>query len=312
MLTGARARIARRAVARSAASAGTYSAGGYSFPIAVSDSYDPNDRATWQSYADLLGSIDHAFELGLIRVFIAPPAEVSRICGGDETTLACYVPNSNQLIIPGEVGPTGFPTEPAIVHEYGHHIANHRNDTPWSAFDYGGKYWSTYNDVCSLVRAGVLFPGNQGEHYADDPGESWAEGYAWSQGYRAVASWEYNRALLPDANDFAAIRTDVLKRWKRNTVRRFRGRLSRRKRKRTFRIPISLDGAVRIKLAGPRGTNFNLRLRKSGHTVKRTRRPGSRDSLRYRWCSTRRSKIVVQVVRKRGSGPFRLRLSWPG
>ena len=254
----------------SAASAGTYSAG--ELPIAVSDSYDPNDCATWQSYADLLGSRPRRRDRSSSRP--------RRLSGRDVRagrTRQCDVPANaaDRARDRPRDRDTTSPTT-ATTPRGRHRLAEVR---------------STYNVAARSCVPASSSPATRASTTPTTPARA-GRGLRLSQGYRAVASWEYNRALLPDANDFAAIRTDVLKRWKRNTVRRFRGRLSRRKRKRTFRIPISLDGAVRI-ARGPRGTNFNLRLRKSGHTVKRTRRPGSRDSLRYRWCSTRRSKIVV-------------------
>ena len=46
-----------------------------------------------------------------------------------------YVSPEDQLDAP--------PAKEIAAHEYGHHVANNRNDAPWSAVDYGAKRWSS-------------------------------------------------------------------------------------------------------------------------------------------------------------------------
>lgn len=302
---------ARRALARAAVSGGTYtSPDGYRVVVQVSDSYVPSD-ADNQAFVNFLASNLHGFELGKLRILISTPEETSQLCGGGEETLACYAPGESRMYVPGSDSAIGGSPEYSITHEYGHHITNWRNNAPWDALDYGTKRWATFEHVCKGVRQGLFFPGNQGAHYLDDPGEGFADSYA--QLHFTGQPFQYNPLLRPSRDSFARIVSDIRNPWPGPRSRRFRGSLSRSNRSDTFRIPIGLDGSVGIRLKGPRGTNFNLRLRKSGHTVRRARRRGSSDKLRYRWC--RRfgpETIVAQVVRKRGSGPFRIRVSWPG
>jgi hypothetical protein len=300
----------RRRLRAGAAAANYTSPDGYRVEVAFSESY-ADDPSVAQAFVDFLASNWHDFELGKLRLFIGTPAEISRLCEGDEFTLACYVSSEDRMYIPGEQGSLGVPIEAPITHEYGHHLASWRRNDPWDPIDWGPKVWSSYESVCANVRAGRYFPGNQGEHYADDPGEGFAESYAFSQGY--TGPWEYNPGFEPDEGSFAAIRDDALTPWTGNEVKRFRGRLSRRRHSKTFRLRQPYDGAVRVRLKGPRRANFNLKLIKRGRTVKRTRRRGSRDRLKYRWCSGADfDTIVIKVVRKRGSGRFRVRVSWPG
>src|SRR5436190_17630171 len=71
----------------------------YSYPLqeggtisaAISARYaDTLNTHVAQSYVDFLDSLDHGPELAQLRVYIAPPDEVLRECGGQEGTLACY------------------------------------------------------------------------------------------------------------------------------------------------------------------------------------------------------------------------------
>jgi hypothetical protein len=255
-----------------------------------------------QAYAEFLASRLHGDELGAVKVYIAPPAEVQAICG--EISLACYLSQLEAMVVSGEQTPsTEAPLEFVITHEYGHHIAFNRRNDPWPAIDWGPKYWATYEQVCGHVRAGDYFPGaEQPPNYFLNPGEAWAEAYAIYH-YRDQP-WGFARSFAPDANDFAAIQRDVLRPWEGRTEHIAHGSLSPRGRQTTTRTFRTLDGNVTFRLAGPRRANFNIELLLAGQVVLHSRQRGSRDVLGGELCDT--SRISARVRRVSGKGRFSL------
>jgi hypothetical protein len=65
----------------------------------------------------------------------------------------------------------GWEWEQVLAHEYGHHLAHHRLNSPWDALDWGPKHWATAEEVCEKDREGLLVG------YRRDPGEAFAEAY---------------------------------------------------------------------------------------------------------------------------------------
>jgi hypothetical protein len=98
---------------------------------------------------------------------------------GVSDVLACYSAGERRMYIPdrdpGSGSSAGFTRNYAITHEYGHHIANFRSNSPFPALNFGAKYWSSHEFVCMGADRGLYFPGNQGTHYLDDPGEAFAD-----------------------------------------------------------------------------------------------------------------------------------------
>ena len=181
-----------------------------------------NPDAVAQEIVTFLGSRVHGLELGKLRVFIGVPSEISNACGGNSDVLACYSAGERRMYIPdrdpGSGSSAGFTRNYAITHEYGHHIANFRSNAPFPALNFGAKYWSSYKFVCMGADEGRYFPGNQGTHYLDDPGEAFADSYAHlpENGFSNVP-WQFNERLRPDAGAFAALRRDVLDPWRGST-----------------------------------------------------------------------------------------------
>jgi hypothetical protein len=303
---GSARRAARIAAARSTARAYA-TPDGYSVEIETSPAYGA-DRVADQGIVEFLGSRLHGPELDRLRVYVGPPDEIRVLCGGARGVVACYSIGESRMYVPGE-SVQGVPVEYPLTHEYGHHVARWRSNNPWNALDWGAKHWASSVRVCTHVDKGLLFPGNQGAHYRDDPGEGFADGYAHI--HYPSAPWYYNELMRPGPLEFEAIRKDVLEPWSRPRSRTFRGRLGPGRMKRTFRIRVVLDGHLTMRLAGRAGASYSVEAKTAGFAAGRTLRSGGR--FRVEWCRRRPVDRVKLTVRRRtGSGPFALSVSWPG
>jgi hypothetical protein len=280
---------------------------GYSVEIETSTSYRVDPVAD-QGVADFLGSRLHGPELDSLSVYVGSPAEIRGLCGGGRGVVACYSIGERRMYVPGEAV-EDIPVEYPLTHEYGHHIANQRSNRPWEALDWGAKYWASAVRVCTYVRRGLLFPGNQGAHYRDDPGEGFADGYAHL--HYPDMPWYYNKLMKPGPLEFEAIRRDVLEPWTGPRSRKFRGRLGPRRAERTFRIRVKLDGNVTLRLKGPPGASYTVEVETTGYAAGRRLRAGGMFGIE--WCRRRPVDRVKLTVRRRtGTGPFALSVRWPG
>ncbi len=280
---------------------------GFRVAVEASAAY-PVDPAADQKLVDFLGSRVHGAELGDLSVYVGTPTEISELCGGGEDVVACYAIDEARMYVPGE-SVRGIPVEYPLTHEYGHHVASWRTNSPWDALDWGGKHWSSAVRVCSQVRRGVLFPGNQGAHYFDDPGEGFADGYAHL--HYPHMPWYYNEVMRPNAAALAAIRRDVEHPWTGPRTRTFRGKLGPHRRTRTFHIRVKLDGDLGFQLTAPRGTVYDVQAERPGFASGRRLRRGG--AFGVEWCRAHPVERVKLTVRRRaGRGPFALRVSWPG
>jgi hypothetical protein len=219
----------------------------------------PVDPAVNQAAADFVDSLVHGSEISAVKVYLAPPAEVGILCNTQEAD-GCYFPATGQIITVGEDTPWST-VEEVLAHEYGHHVATNRNNEPWPAIAFGTKRWATYEGVCQKYASGVAFPGDEGDHYLQNPGESFAESFLHLNEAKLglpETPWGYDPMFTPDASALAAIEQDVLKPWKRTSLRQLSGRFTRRGQQKTFKFNTPLDGVFAAELRGPRGSKLTV------------------------------------------------------
>jgi hypothetical protein len=293
--------------------------------------------ADMQSIANILGGLIHGDEMNTLSVYVASPEELTQICGSG--ALACYAPSSGQMFISGEDGSSfGVPRDYTIAHEYGHHIANNRLNAPWTALETGAKRWATYEHVCQGTRKGRLFPGDEGSHYWNNPGEGFAESNAHLNFPDVSVPWGYDALLHPTQASLAKLQTDITSPWTGPTPVTWRGNIwPQRSNPAQRRFATPLDGQVEIDLSGPAGANYDLyvlgdklplsrhlreryrrqhrkhphlhRLRPRRRVVSRAVSGGSDEQIELNLCG--QNAIHVEVRRRSGSGPFTVSVSRP-
>src|SRR5436305_4448470 len=204
----------RRAISPAGFWGGTYTTStNEQVTIYVSDSY-PQDQAVGQRWANFVASLLHGSEISQVSIYLAPPAQVSQLCGGQDI-LGCY--GENQLIGPGEDQP-GITAESVIAHEYGHHIAAHRSNPPWPAVDWGTKRWASYINVCRRTRAHALFPGAESSrihklHLSEAIAVNYLILYAHRLGLPITPWLVVDESLQPDARALQPVQQDVASPW---------------------------------------------------------------------------------------------------
>jgi hypothetical protein len=266
-----------------------------------------------QQIANFLGTLIHGPEMELLTVQLDTPSQIEFDCGyGAE---ACYYSDENRIVLSGDdtPAPEGASREFVLAHEYGHHVARHRESPPPfpGAIDWGTPRWSSYEHVCQGSRAGALFPGNEGLHYFRDPGEAFAESFAHLRFPESSVPWRWVRSLKPDAAAFRAIREDTLDPWQSRTAFKLRGRVPPRQEGaavRAFRTP--LDGTVSLRPAGQPLYDLSL-LSPAGHVL-RTSRHGLSfgHQLNYTVCGQSRLRVAIHSSRRLG-GAFKLQIQRP-
>ncbi len=273
-----------------------------------------------QSYVAYLDSLPHGSELSKLRLHIADRSEVARLCGGgeDEGILACYGPARQQMIVPAsgldtQASAGDYSVRYVLTHEYGHHIAaNRRNDElRGGALDNGPKYWASYEQVCDRTLRNQLAPGDEGDRYRANPGESWAEAYA--RLTFPEQPWTFTPLLRPDTGALEAARRDVLTPWTTNRTATFR--MASGRSVQVFDLPLTLDGSLRARAIGPRGSRVGVTVKSGNQRVGGVRATRARTT----WslasgCRERPTETLAFTVRRTGTrtGAVTLRVSYPG
>ena len=267
-----------------------------------------------QQIANFIGTLIHGSEVELLTVQLDTPFQVEYDCGFGAD--ACYYPSENKIVLSGdeEAGPDGASREFVLAHEYGHHVANHRASPPPfpAAINWGTARWASLENVCQRARARAVFPGNEGAHYFQDPGEAFAESFARNRFPDSGLAWPYLPALKPGPAAFRAIRADTLEPWLGRESLLFSGRVPPRgsgSLVKSFRTP--LDGAVSLRPARFRHRYRLSLLNPAGHVLRTTRQGLSpRHQLNFTVCGQSRLSVQIRSDRRAGE-PFELQVQRP-
>jgi hypothetical protein len=268
-----------------------------------------------QRVADFIGTLIHGDEVDLLTVQLDSEAQLGFDCGlGAE---ACYFSGENKVVIGGyeEADGDGASFDFVLAHEYGHHVAQHREmPAPFSdAIDWGPERWASLEGVCRGQRAGRLYPGDEGTHYFEDPGEAFAEAFAHYRFPDLPVTWRYSPALEPNAAAFRAIREDTLEPWQGRTSLTLSGHVPARGEGaavETLRTP--LDGLVSLRPSSLSRHGYELALRSRAGRLLRSSRNGLDPSQRldYTVCGEHRLRLVITSTKPHRT-PFRLQIQRP-
>ena len=166
------------------------------------------DAADPQAIANTIGTFIHGPEVNLLTVQLDTPFELGFDCGFEAQS--CYFGGENKIVLSGDDDPrrTRASRDFVLAHEYGHHVAQHRDmPAPFpAAINWGPERWASVEHVCQGHRAGALFPGDEGSHYYEDPGEAFAESFAFNRYPEAAVKWAWAPALHPTSASLAALR----------------------------------------------------------------------------------------------------------
>jgi hypothetical protein len=221
---------------------------GETVTIYFSDSY-PFDQALALKWADFMTSLVHGTELSTVSIYLAPLTEVQRYCG--RQAIACYSPDGQGIIAPGEDPDPQTSAEGVLTHEYGHHIADSRLNPPFATVDYGTKGWATYENVCARTQTSVLYPGAEdAQHYMLNPGEAFAESYRVLNEQKAgvtVEPWDIVTTLLyPDATALSLLEQDVTQPWAPSAATKLSATLTKSSPSKSFVVSTPYDGTLTI------------------------------------------------------------------
>jgi hypothetical protein len=283
---------------------------GETVTVYASNSYSV-DPALGQRWADFLAWLLHGSEISSVTVLLATLDQIKRICGG--FAVACYDARGGLLYAPGEDPNSDFSAEAVITHEYGHHVAAHRSNAPWSALDWGPKRWASSMRVCANARAGRLAPGAEDPiSYGINPGEGWAETYRVLNERRlgvAEPPWQIvSDSLYPDDAALTAAEQDVTTPWQTQTTTTQTASLTPTTPARTYTIATPLDGSLKVDVKASQGLRLTLDVYASGRHVIHT--AAARANARTTTICGARS-YTIRVRASRRSGSFLLTLTEP-
>jgi len=250
-----------------------------------------------QRIAEEVGTFIHGPEVTLLTVQLDTPFQLGFDCGFEAQS--CYYLDEGKIVLSGneENAPDSASREFVLAHEYGHHVAEHRElPSPFpAAIDWGTERWASVEGVCQGRRLGHYFPGDEGSHYYEDPGEAFAESFAFNRFPDAAVPWAWAPALRPSPASLRALRRDVLRPWQGGRTLTISGRVPRHGTL-VERIPTPYDGIVSIRPAGDRSLGYELAIRnESGELLRSSREDASFDRrLAYTVCGQQQLRVAIR------------------
>ena len=227
--------------------------------VLVSDSLPEETPEEW---AEFIAALTHGSELDVLdSATIGTLSEVQAVCG--LRALGCY--GQNMMVSHGDPAVDSVTAEEVVRHEYGHHVANHRLNTPWRAIDWGPKQWASAAGICPKVTRREAFPGDSGSNYAQDPGEVWAEVYRLMDERKVgitTGSWRIVApGFYPSDAAIAAAERDVVQPWVRGSTKTFKRTFGKRTPK-VWWIPLTtpFDGELKLTAVVPRRGEYDVAL----------------------------------------------------
>jgi hypothetical protein len=282
---------------------------GETVTVLVSDSLP---TVTPEQWAEFIVSLDHGPEISKLTTHVATLDEVQQLCGA--RALGCY--GDDQMISIGETEIDGTTPEEVVRHEYGHHIAFNRSNPPWAAIDWGPKYWASAVGICSRVRHGSAFPGDESVHYDQNPGEAWAETYRVLEERKAGilnSSWQIvSPAFFPNDASLAAALRDVTQPWGTPTAATYRTRFVKKGKKVwVAQVHTLLDGTITLNATLPARGLYDVALLAPNRrtVVKHAVSSGRTMHLSASVCGQR--SLYVRVTDRSGIGRVAVTLTTP-
>ena len=284
-------------------------AGGASINVSASFP-DAADRA--RRWAEFFSVLPHGDELDRVTINVVTAAELPDACRAE--ALGCYRPG---LLSFADEVVDGVTAEEVARHEYGHHVAANRLNSPWAAIDWGPKRWATAAGICADVKDGTAFPGDEGDHYAENSGEAWAEVYRILAERTAGLPGNLWSIVVgryyPDDAALAAAREDVLHPWTGPATRRYSGQFVKGGT-RVWQRPLAtaLDGSITVRLSYPAGPRHDVALLTADGRTVIARWTGF--TSRTRTISTSicgRRSVLLRVTRGTAPGPFAVAVTAP-
>ena len=269
--------------------------------VLVSDAFAV-DAVTPEAWAEFLAKLVHGSELAQLTTYIAPLSEIRAVCGLG--ALGCYSRNRSLAI--GEVLPDGTTPEEVVRHEYGHHIALYRSNSPWRAIDWGPKHWASSAGICAREARDEVFPGDERDRYHLNPGEAWAEAYRLMDERKAgitTGGWQVvSPSFYPSEAALQAAERDVVQPWTAGKQTAFRRSVAKGK---TWWVPLStpLDGSYAVTVRLPRGGLHEVALTAGNRrtVIQRASSIGRARRITGTVCGQR--SLFVRVTQKGKPGP---------